>query len=252
MLKYKIYNRVFKPLSYSEFPYNRLLKFKRSKWIRLKSKIKKQLRFLKRWYSRSLKRKKFAKLFKKFKKVKNKNLNFSILTGVGKSIKFYEKVKKAYKNGLLFKYKYDQFFGSSFSLNYLKKLTLSKNNAFFDFLIKPYLKLDVLMWKLKFFCSVKQAQYHILNKNISVNNMIINTTNYFLHKGDVVEILDKNIKFIKSAFNTSFLLSFCDVDFYTCKIIVLKDSLDLLTDDFKLVHKYLINVRTFIYYLRKK
>ena len=146
-----------------------------------------------------------------------------------------------------------QFFGATLTLKYLKKQALLKKNVFYEFYIKPFFKLDILLWKLKFFHSIKEAQQHIRSKNVFVNDVVINSYNFFLSKGDIIKILNKNINvFNKTGLNTSFILSFCDVDFYSYKIIVLKDLSDLTVNDFGLVFNYFVGLRSYIYYLKKK
>ena len=254
MSKYKIYHKIIKPISYSEFPSVRLVKFKRSKWKRLKSKILKKKSSLRRLFYkvRFLKRKKYIKKAKNFKLKKIKRFRSGMLSFY-KKFNSFEKVKKAYKNGLLQKNSMRQFFGSTLTLKYLKGLALLKKNVFYEFYIKPFFKLDILLWKLKFFYSIKEAQQHIRSKNVLVNGVTVNSYNFFLSKGDVVKILNKNINvFNRGGLNTSFILSFCDVDFYSYKIILLKNISDLTVNDFGLDFNYFTGLRSYIYYLKKK
>ena len=201
---------------------------------------------------RFLKRKKYIKKSKSFGVKKNAHLKSGLLSFY-KKFNSFEKVKKAYKNGLLQKNNMRQFFGATLTLKYLKKQALLKKNVFYEFYIKPFFKLDILLWKLKFFHSIKEAQQHISSKNVFVNDVVINSYNFFLSKGDIIKILNKNINvFNKTGLNTSFILSFCDVDFYSYKIIVLKDLSDLTVNDFGLVFNYFVGLRSYIYYLKKK
>ena len=260
MQKYKIYNKIRKPISYSQFPFKRLLNFKRSKWKKLQKTILKRIRkFLKRkkFFLNKKKRAiyKSRKYYSNYAKNKKTNRFVFLRNAISlkKRFSFYEKVKQAYKEGLFSKYRFYQYFGSSMSLKYLKKQALLREKIFHEFLVKSFFKLDILLWKLQFFDSIKQAQQEIKNKNVLVNNISITSTNFFLKNGDVIKILHKNLKILrKKNLNTSFILSFCDVDFYTYKIILLKEY-SLLTDqDFLLIFESLVGLRNFIYYLKKK
>ena len=97
MSKYKIYHKIIKPISYSEFPSVRLVKFKRSKWKKLKSKfLKKQSSLRRLFYKvRFLKRKKYIKKSKSFGVKKNAHLKSGLLSFY-KKFNSFEKVKKAY------------------------------------------------------------------------------------------------------------------------------------------------------------
>jgi ribosomal protein S4 len=255
MQKYKIYNKIDNLISYSEFPSIRLLKFKRSKWKSLKLKFLKRESFLEKEKMRKTRFSKRKKYIRKtyINKFKKNKCFFKNVISLKRRFNFYEKVKKAYKNGLLLKNKINQFFGAGLSLKYFKKQVLLKKKFFYEILIKPYFKLDVLLWKLKFFCNIKQAQQHIKSKNVYVNEKVVTNINFFLQKGDIVKILNKNINTpIKTGLNTSFILSFCDVDFYAYKIIILKEFSELTEGDFTLIFDYLLGIRNFIYYLKKK
>ena len=262
MSKYKIYYKINTPISYSEFP-SRLLKFKRSKWKRIKSGFFKLLKHFKKLRRFQRYRHRYKNRFKNkkiYKKCRNKNhINFKsrrsvkILLNLRVRSKFYQKVKNAYKNGLILKHKFNQFFGFTLSLKYLKKQALLKRNISCQFFIKPFFKLDILLWKLKFFHSIKQVQQHIKSKNVLVNNTVINTTNFFLKKGDIIKIKNKNINaFNKTRIKTSFILSFLEVDFYSYRIIILKSFENLTLNDFKLIFYALENLRSYIYYLKRK
>ena len=285
MQKYKIYNKIKTPISFSEFPTVRLLKFKRSKWGKLKKRISRQKAFFRRKFSRQraffkknkqkvyIPRKYYRNVaeYDKYIEVKfGKSARYKIFVGrpktkvkkllfrnttftLRKRFNFFEKVKQAYKNGLFLKYRIYQYFGSSMSLKYFKKQAILRKKVFHEFLIKSFFKLDILLWKLKFFYTIKQAQQYIKSKNVFVNNICITTSNFFLNKGDVIKILNTNACILKKIqVNTSFILSFCEVDFYTNRIILLKEFSSLTEGDFLLIFECLIGIRNFIYYLKKK
>ena len=259
MPKYKIYHRLGRPIALNEYPFSRLLNFKRSKWLSLKKKIIKQHTVLERVLNKNKKFKKFSKtkrssVFqqKRFKKPKNKKKNSGSLFCTRRRLMYPEKVKKAFKNGLILKYRMFQFFGSSFSLKYFKRLALTKRDRFQSFFLKSFFKLDILLWKLKFFKSIKEVQQYIRTKNIYVNGVCITNTQFFLRKGDAIKILNKKFNFFKkNILNISFLLSFCDIDFYTHEIILLKGIKDMCPRDSALIFESYINLSNFIYYIKR-
>lgn len=236
--KYKIYSKINSIFVFSEFPSVRILKFKRSKWKIWKS------RFLKKNIHLSKK-----KIYKNRKFIKTSFINSSIFK---QKFSFLVKVKKTYKNGLNLKNSLDQFFDKGLSIKYLKNHCLLKKKIIYSFLIKPYFKLAILLWKLKFFSSIRQAHQNIKSKKILVNTKTVNN-NFFLKKGDIIHILNKNINLVKNyGLSTSFILSFCEVDLYSYKIIILK-KLDLINEqDFTLIFNDTLVLKNVIYYLKKK
>lgn len=248
--KYKVYSKINSVFSFSEFPSVRILKFKRSKWRNWK------LRFLKKesfvFRNISLFRKKTKKKVYRRRKPIRKILPFVNGSIFKQRFGFLPKVKNSYKVGLNLKNGLYQFFDGGLTLKYLKKQCLLKKNTICKFLIKPYFKLDILLWKLKIFSSVRQAHQYIRAKKILVNTKIVQN-NFFLKKGDVIHVLNENLDLIKnSGLNLSFIFSFCDVDFYSNKIVILKDIDTINEKDFTLFFNDVIPLRSVIYYLRRK
>lgn len=154
--------------------------------------------------------------------------------------------------GLNLKNSLYQFFDGGLSIKYLKKQCFLKKKVVYNFLIKPYYKLDILLWKLKFFSSIRQAHQNIKSKKILVNTKVVNN-NFFLKKGDIIHILNKNINLVKNyGLSTSFILSFCDVDLYSYKVIILKDLDTINEKDFTLFFNDTMVLKNVIYYLKKK
>ena len=236
--KYKIYSKINSIFAFSEFPSFRILKFKRSKWKNLK------LAFLKKKAHISKK-----KNYKNKRFIKTSFVNSSIFK---QRFSFFTKLKKTYKIGLNLKNSLYQFFDGGLSIKYLKKQCFLKKKIVYSFLIKPYYKLDILLWKLKFFSSIRQAHQNIKSKKILVNTKVVNN-NFFLKKGDIIHILNKNINLVKNyGLSTSFILSFCDVDLYSYKVIILKELDTINEKDFTLFFNDTMVLKNVIYYLKKK
>lgn len=109
-----------------------------------------------------------------------------------------------------------------------------------------------MLWKLKFFSSIRQAHQNIKSKKILVNTKVVNN-NFFLKKGDIIHILNKNINLVKNyGLSTSFILSFCDVDLYSYKVIILKELNTINEKDFTLFFNDTMVLKNIIYYLKKK
>ena len=221
--KYKIYPKItYKFLAF--FPLNKIINFKRSKWKKLKtfllSKKKKRLKFFD--YSKS-----------------------------AKHVRFWEKTKKSYKNGLLLKNSIFKYFDNALDISFFKKQLKFKIPELLKLLVKPFYRLDILLWKLGVYCSVRKAQQKIRNKQILVNRKKINKI-FFLKSGDIVQILDKEI-FLKTSFlKKTFFFSLCEIDPYSNTFIILKNFQQLSFSELSTIFGESINLKNFVYYLSKK
>ena len=173
--KYKIYSKINSIFAFSEFPSIRILKFKRSKWKAWKILFLKKLQIINK------------KSFQSKRVIKSSFINSSIFK---QRFSVFTKLKKTYKIGLNLKNSFYQFFDGGLSIKYLKKQCLLKKKIVYNFLIKPYYKLDILLWKLKFFSSIRQAHQNIKSKKVLVNTKIV-SNNFFLKKGDVIHITEE-------------------------------------------------------------
>lgn len=239
--KYKVYSKMRSVFSYSEFP-ARLLKFKRSKWKNWKLNYYKNL---KKEFYKKLKEKKKKKKYRKLKILRN-FLALKIRS------KFFERFSKTYKSGLLTKNSLDQYFNGALDLKFFKHQVLAKKKILNKLLVRPYYKLDILLWKLRFFSSAKQALHNIKNKKILVNNELTNK-NFFLKKGDIIKVLIKKNGLIKNTvLKKSILIPFCEVDYYAYNIVIIQNSTDLDEKSLSLIFRDTIELQSFIYYIKKK
>jgi ribosomal protein S4 len=206
------------------FPFSRLLKFKRPKWHRVQQLLKKKFFFKKKIYNNIL------------LKARSKK---------------WEKLNLYYKEGLLLKRAILLNFDNSLSIKYFKKHLLKKSlttlNVFLKTLIKPFFKLDILLWKLCFFNSTFEAKQAFLNNQISINSVKIKKT-LFLSKGDIIKLgfLNKKIR----PLNLNFLNSFIEVDYYTNTIVILKDLEEINVNDTHFFFKENIPLKKFLDYVR--
>jgi len=240
--KYKRYSKI-KFSNYLDFPVQRILKFKKSKWVTLKSFFKKKI------HSDFKIKKSLAYNYKNKNKDKpfvNNLINFN----TGQRLRWVKLFKKYYKVGCNFKNFLQKQFDDSITVNYFKKNQIKKN-VMLSFLIKPYFKIDILLWKLKIFPSTSFCLQQIYQGNILVNGKLIEK-NIFLKKGDIVMFLDNSLVFKTPYTNLKFLLSFCEIDFYTNTLIILKDWNCFCKYDFFFLLKSTTEFNNFIYYISKK
>ena len=185
----------------------RLAKFKRSKW----KKVKKFNFFRRKFF-----------LF---------NKNPASLRKSNKII--WKRLKFSYKNNLLFKLKYRCRFDFSVPLKSIKFLT-KKSEALSYNLLRFEYKLDVLLWKLKFFKSTFHARQAIQKGIILLNNNILTSTQKYLNQGDILRITNLNIPLNKSLTKKEIKNSFLEIDYYTKTLVIIKSFNILSLKDFSL------------------
>jgi hypothetical protein len=221
-------NNKYKSLSKSivllrSLPLLRLKNFKSSKWIRLKKTIKKKYRF-------------------RFK--------FFLIQKIRFRRRRWYRVKRSYRQGLFFKKALTYFFGNSLRIKYFKAFLKAKNTVIQNFLINPFFKLDILLFKLKVFKSSKQALQAIQSGYIYLNTKRI-IYSCFLKQGDIISMPFKKKFKNKSNLPFSFISSFCEIDFYTNTIIILKSPKALPNQASSLIYKNNMFLQNFIFYVSK-
>lgn len=236
--KYKSYDKLSS--IFEKFPL-RILKFKSTKWKKIQKMLTFKILRLKERFKRS-------KRSRAFSKPRRKKFFFdSFLTKV--SLKTWYRVEKYYENGRRIKSAVSNMFDKSLPTRYFRKVLLLSKKAsdvrhvYSDALLKPEFRLDILLWRLKFFESSYQACQAIDEKRVLVNGKQVNG-NFFLSKGDVISFswdykLD-NLCMRAVRANTLFskvILTFVEVDYYSNTIIVIKSIKDLGPEDFYLLVK---------------
>jgi ribosomal protein S4 len=208
----------------------------------------------------NFKRPKWKKIQKNFKRKKIKFIDIFLQKATYKN---WNKVKKTYKKGLDLKRYLDILSDVKFSISYYKKFLSNQNNSLFfiknlvfNFLVKKFFRLDLLLWKLKIFSSPYESRQNIKNSFILVNNKSSSEL-YFLKKGDIIKfklfsLLTYNTK-ISNNKGFDFLQSFIEIDYYTNCIIILKDLNTFSIEDFFLIlHNQSINLKHLLYYIKIK
>jgi ribosomal protein S4 len=208
----------------------------------------------------NFKRPKWKKIQKNFKRKKIKFIDIFLQKATYKN---WNKVKKTYKKGLDLKRYLDILSDVKFSISYYKKFLSNQNNSLFfiknlvfNFLVKKFFRLDLLLWKLKIFSSPYESRQNIKNSFILVNNKS-SSESYFLKKGDIIKfklfsLLTYNTKSSNNK-GFDFLQSFIEIDYYTNCIIILKDLNTFSIEDFFLIlHNQSINLKHLLYYIKIK
>lgn len=226
--KYKNFSNTLAFLKQSSV---RILKFKRPKW------------------------KKFQAVLKIKSASPAQFINNSILKV---NYKAWEKIKSHYKEGIQAKKGLLNFFDNNLSSNYYKKeLSLSKKKLLSDFisilLAKPLFKLDILLWKLCVFNSPFESRQAVRNGFVFINNQPC-TDIIRLKVGDIISFSEKvNLKRYEfnSRFDSSFLFSFLEIDYYSGTIIIIKNFTQLSNEDFSTLIFDSINIKAFHDYINK-
>lgn len=183
------------------------------------------------------------------------------------NIKRWDYNRKSYKNGLHLKRYYYHIFDYIIRNKILKRIYFEqsskhKQSNFINnvlYLLKPYFRLDILLWSLGFFNSVYESRNYIFSRNIICNKNQKVQPNNILNTGDIVSIIPfkndltlKNINRKKRYFKKQFHF-FCEVDYYTKTIVIVNDISNILQsyDNPQVFYKKL-NLRKFVSYLKRE
>lgn len=282
--KYHYYHKL--SLFFSKVNKNRILKFKHTKWKRLKSllvksitlkKIKKISDSRQNFFSRQLlnfnEKKKIAKIITS-PIVKYKQKDATIKKNISKKLtkhrtkfitneilrvkcKFWSRMRKYYKESLTLRNYLNFLFGCALTLpdykkTFLQKKVLNRKNDFIQTFINPLFRIEILLWHLNFFLSSYDVKQKIKSKLVLVNNKII-PDNYLLKKGDIITISTKiNSNYCFCSTQKTFFYSFLEVDYYTKTIIILTDPFSLECKDIALFYEHHTNPLKLGYYIKKK
>ena len=255
MRKYNKFKFVNKFYIFPYFFHNRIFQFKRPKWIVAKNKISNLTNQIKKLTQK--KKKKFRLLNRA--ELKNKILKaffFNFVATISK-VNSWQRLRFFYKESLLMKNAVRKYFDGQFSISYFKKLVKKPRVRSFtlaSLFIRPELRLDILLWRLKIFSSVFLAKFAIRNKQILVNGVTKNFE-FFLGEGDVIkfsQIKTYNLKkYFLKYFKVIFIPSFIELDFYTNTIVVLKNFNQFKIKDFSSVIKEPLSLHKFKHYILK-
>jgi hypothetical protein len=207
--KYKLYNKVKAIL---KFPV-RILKFKRSKWNKLKESIDNN------------------NIFKK-----NKIFDIGVIKN---ELKVWKKVKRVYKERLQLYSLLKIVFDNSIDLNKLKQFSVCKQrkSRLIKNFLKEYYKICGLLWISNCYASNSEVRQKINSNVVFINNKRA-FSNICLKKGDIINIKDCTIRISKNFKKYNLIaqiLSYIEIDYYSQTITILKDIDELSDEDFYLL-----------------
>lgn len=197
--KYKLWSK--RPERYTPL---RVLKFKKSKWKQLK----KVFIFKRTFFD--------TKKVEKLLQLKHKIL--------------WKRLKFRYKQNLLFKLKYKCRYDFSINTKNLKKYS-TKHKTILNNILKFDYRVDILLWKLRFFKSTYEARQNIQMGNILLNNKSLISVKKYLKSGDFLQIICDKTKMNGSYLKKEIKSSFLEIDYYTKTLIIIKDLSLLETAD---------------------
>lgn len=206
----------------------RILKFKRSRWVKSKKLIQK-----------------INTLSKKKSKIKLKTI-----AGVFVSNRALPKIKSYYSERIATKITFKQLFDLKGKITTIRNHSLDFDVVLNRILVKQYFKPEILLYKLNFFSSISEAVQFLSTGKVLIN-LQIKKPNFFLKGGDIITFncssFDNFFKKKKIITNQIFLkkslFSFLEVDFFTKTIIILKDSSDISSKDYNLFLSTYLNIQ---------
>lgn len=212
--KYKLYN---KTIALSRYP-NRILKFKRPKWLKLKSLIQ-----------------------------ANSTRSFAIYDLLSSKINdgVWDKINKYHKKKLLANLIFKLQFKSK---NLSTKNLYNTRNLLLDKYFKNYYQSGTLLYFLDYYSTKIQAQQKIHFGNLYLNGSL-SCVNNSLQKGDILSVLDSDLNLSKNlekySADSSFL-TYLEVDDYSQNIVLVKGLNDLTSEDFYLMNSEYVNLNNLI------
>lgn len=216
---------------------SRILQFKKTKWSLLQKLL---LTFLKR--------KKQLGLVKGVKANKKEQKNRQIYCykntiEPSARVKSWLRLKLYYKNFFHTQILFKQMFGGLSPIVLKRKQITSASDYCFHNLVKPYYRVDILLWKLNLFWSVHQARQSIKFGEVYVNGLVIKS-NTFLKKGDVISFSETSSfsspisqpAVLKRIFCfTKPVLTFVEIDYYSKLFVIVKGLSELNHNDFSIL-----------------
>jgi len=251
--KYKHFSKV--RLAFTRgFPVKKLCKFKRSKWKPVTRFLKKRLKKWSRFFLNKRRLRKTNGLVLDYKKkYRAKFLPVGNQYLLWRSRTRFLNLRYGYRNAFSLKKNVFYLFSRSLPISFFKNSLVNKYLCWQRMLIRPIFRVDIFLWKIKFFVSVRSAQQYIKANGVYLNGLL-KKTYFFLKKGDVLNLTSHLVfKTFRKKFGKIFFFSFCEIDHYTRSIIILKDFLSFSKIDTSFVHhRNSIPLQGFVRYLKQK
>ena len=216
----------------------KVLKFGNTSWNSVVEFLKNRKRLA--YFFRLFRKNKFVKakgqILKMDSKLLKEGVNASLIKRLGitnmkmqASLKVWERLKNNYRDVLDVRRSFYQTYESCVSYKDLKKQLfrsrgLNYNKVeFLRKVLKFEFRIDILLYKLRFFRSSCEARVFLSKGLVRVNSRVVKG-NYFVQTGDIITCdcvlsYKKNIECLKKAF---FLRNCFEIDYYTGTVIVLR------------------------------
>lgn len=246
--RYKLYNKFFFLKNFN----TRLLKFKHEKWFdlqnRLKARIKRQEKKVNKRKAR--KRNRHRRLEKQTNENYRVNKCLSRILNIKKKIRRWDRQKKRFSKELSMKRLLFIIYDRSIKLKFWREQTKTykiRENLVGNFLIKPYFRLDILLWFLGFFSSSYQVRQFCRSRFIFLNGVVTLETP-FLKRGDLVIIdslaIKKSKKLRRKYSSPKIMLTFLEVDYYMWTVNIVGEISNLSNDDYLVILRKYFNLKS--------
>lgn len=267
---YKKYKKNIIPLQFRRF--FKILIYLKRVLLKKKNKINNKFYFFFKDLNFFLKSRYFKKLNRnlsipnlKFKKFFLKNFNnFFFSYNFLVVSHFTIRSRYIFKNLLYMKSTVLKYFAGCFSVNFFKKLSTTliyKKDIISTFVTEEY-RLDILLWRLKFFKTPLLARFAFQQNLVLINNNMVNSTYFFKQHYkrclSGLELVSLKSNFIFSYYKNSkyfvkflYLPTFLEVDYYSCNSILLKPLFNLTFKDINSVLKEPLCMYKFKNYILK-
>lgn len=220
--------------------FNRIKKILRKKYISfLKIKLKK-IKTIKNKLKKFINKKQIEFILNNF---------FFNFVRIKSKISSWNRLRFNFKETLWMKFSVLKYFNFCLSTAFFKRLTLKKKSKICNLsltFVKPEYRLDIILWRLKFFLSPYTARNAIRTSLVSVVsnicflNNIASSPTYFVQPGDLIEINANNFIFKKVLLHFAksiYIPSFLEVDYYTNTVVILKNFKILNENDLNSIIK---------------
>ena len=160
---------------------------------------------------------------------------------------FWEKKKKAYKNGLLLKNSLEVFLGNSYKKKTIKKSLLrffKKSKSLY--LLKLLFRFDILLWKLNLTKSSRIAKNLIRKGFFTINNTKKLNPNYIVKYNDIVSCKIHKKEFCLTRLKSSFPI---EIDYYTNSFVL---SREIINKDLAFIFNEYVPMRRISSFIIKK
>lgn len=164
---------------------------------------------------------------------------------IHKSVKKWQRFKFLYKKSLKQQKDFKQRLDNSILYKNLKNSIFSfsgitKYEGFYQSIFQFEFRLNILLYRLRFFKTVREVNLFINLKLIKVNSKGVKS-NYSVSCGDIITFDVKiNYLFNLNSIQKNFLLkNFVEIDFYSNTIVILSSTTDVQFNDFSFfIQKY--------------